>query len=238
MVAIRKFSFDQVFDSVERPARREPETEAPPPEPVFSRADLAAARDRGFSEGREAGAADALASVEHAAATTLAQINEALAALAPALGDAVQRCRQDAVGIAHAVTRKMIEQSDSDSAMTAVEAVISKVLPRIIDEPRVVIRVSDALLDPLQQRLSAVSESCGFPGSLILLAERDLQRPDCRIEWSDGGAEYDSGALWSEIDDIIERYRAEIAAGDRGAVRPVTDPAPAEQTNSEEHADG
>lgn len=238
MVAIRKFSFDQVFDSVDRPARRAPEKEAPPPEPVFSQADLAAARDRGFSEGREAGAADALASVENAAATALAQIGEALASLAPVVSDAVQRCRRDAVGIARTVTRKMVEQSASDSAMTAVEAVISKVLPRIIDEPRVVVRVSDDLLDPLQQRLSAVSKTCGFPGSLILLAERDLRRPDCRIEWSDGGAEYDSGKLWSEIDDIIERYRAEIAAGDHRAGQPVSNPAPAEQTNSEEHADG
>lgn len=237
MVAVTKFSFDQVFDTLVEPASREQDEEAPP-EPVFTEADVAAARDQGFSEGHLAGAAEARNSVETAAATALAQIGEALAALAPVVSETAQRCRQDAIGIAHAIARKMVDQSVHDSATTAIEALIAKVLPRVIDEPRVVIRVSDDLLDPLQQRLSHLCSGSGFPGSLILLAERGLERPDCRIEWSDGGAEYDYGKLWDDIDTTIEHYRAEVSAGDRGPVHPATDAEPATQTDSKEHADG
>ena len=28
---------------------------------------------------------------------------------------------------------------------------------------------------------------------------------DCRIEWADGGAEFDSGRIWQEIDRALER---------------------------------
>ena len=246
MAAVKKFGFDQVFDAPRESAPRKEKKETPPPEPTFSEADLAVAGERGFSEGREAGRAEALASIENAAAAALAQINQALAALGPVVGDTAERCRQDAIGIARAVTRKLIEPSARSSALTTVEGVIAEVLPRIIDEPRVVIRVSDELLDPLQQRLSAITANCGFPGSLILLAEGDLPRPDCRIEWADGGADYDSERLWKEIDGIIERYRAEIGAGGTGAERtPDGDPGqamieadPAEQTDSEEQPNG
>lgn len=235
MVAAKKFWFDRVFDAEVRPARRETQKEAPPPEPTYTRAEIAAAREQGFVEGREAGAAEALASIESSAASALAEIGRALESLAPVIGEGLQRCRQDAIGIARAATSKLVERSAAEGALAAVENVVAEVLPRIIDEPRIVVRINDALLDALQQRLPEVATNAGFPGSLILLGERELKRPDCRIEWADGGAEYDTAGLWREVDEIIERYCAEIGAAGAG---PSATAVCAEQTNSEEHAHG
>ena len=235
MAVVKKFSFDRVFDA-ERAVARRPKKEAPPPEPTFSRAELAAAREQGFAEGREAGAAEALASIEQATAAALAEIGHALATLAPVVAGGVQRCREDAIGIARAAARRMGERAAGDAALTVVESVVAEILPRIVDEPRVVVRVNDTLLDALQQRVPAVAANCGFPGSLILLGERGLGRPDCRIEWADGGAEYDSARLCRDIDEIIDRYRAEIAAG--GAGEATAAAGAAEPTSSEEQPHG
>lgn len=210
MSVATKFSFDTTFDTADPKARRAAEEEAPPPEPTFCAEELAAARAEGFAEGHQAGLAEANSSLEQAAAQALSEIAAQLGALGPSCQAGLDRSRHDAIEIARAVTRRTVEQSARDMALETVEVVLGEMLPRVIEEPRVVIRVHNELLDPLQTRLYSVTEKCGFPGAVILLAEPDLQLPDCRIEWADGGAEYNSDAVLSEIDGMIERYRAGI----------------------------
>ena len=212
MPAATKFSFDTTFDLPDPLTGHAQEQDAPPPEPTFSKAELAAARAEGFKEGQEAGRAESNASVENAAAVALGRIAELLAGLGPVCQAGLDRCRHETVGIARAVARRTVERSAQETALQVIENVLGDVLGRVIDEPRVVIRVHNDLLDPLQQRMSHVTGKCGFPGSVILIAEPDLQRPDCRIEWADGGAEFSNEAILAEIDTLIDRYRAGIGA--------------------------
>jgi flagellar assembly protein FliH len=212
MPAATKFSFDTTFDPPDPVTGHAQEQDAPPPEPTFRKKDLAAARAEGFEDGKQAGLAESNASVENAAAEALSRIAEQLASLGPACQAGLDRCRHETVGIAQAVARRTVERSARETALQVIENVLGDVLGRVIDEPRVVIRVHNDLLDPLQQRMYSVTDKCGFPGSVILLAEPGLQRPDCRIEWADGGAEFSNEAILAEIDALIDRYLAGVGA--------------------------
>jgi len=231
MSTATKFSFDKTFDAIDPVARRKPEKETPPPEPTFSAEQVAAARAKGFDDGHKAGLAESASSLENAATQALQDIAAQLASLGPICQAGLDVCRRDAIAIAQAVARRTVEASAQETALRTIENVLAATLARLIDEPRVVIRVHNDLLDPLQTRMSSVTEKCGFPGSVILLAEPGLQIPDCRIEWADGGAEYSSHAVLSEIDTLIERYRAGIGTATANVAERDDDAVPQRPTD-------
>lgn len=246
MSAVTKFNFDTTFDLADPVAGQVQEQEPPPREPTHTAADLAAARAEGFDEGHQAGIAESSASLEHASAQALNDLAAQLASLAPICQTGLDRCRHDAIAIAQEITRKTVVLSAQDTALQVIENVLAEVLTRVIDEPRVVIRVHNDLLDTLQLRMSLVTEKCGFPGSVILLAEPDLQIPDCRIEWADRGADYSNDAILTEIDALIERYRAGISvdahepapANNNTGPQQPSDNLPTSEIDIEEQANG
>jgi len=213
MPVATKFSFDTTFDLVDPATGHMPEPEAPPPEPTYSAEELAAARAEGFDDGHQAALAESNASLDRSAAQALSDIATQLASLGPVCRSGLDQCRHEAIGIAHAIGRKMVETSARDSALQAIEEILGAMLSRVLDEPRVVIRVHNDILDTLQDRMSSVTDGCGFPGSVILLSEPDMEIADCRIEWADGGADCSIGPVLAEIDTMIERYRAGIGTG-------------------------
>ena len=210
MPAATKFSFDTTFDVVDPVAGDMQEQKSAPPEPTYSAGELAAARAEGFNDGHQAGLAESRSSLESATTQALIDLATQLASLGANCQTSLDRCRHDAIGIARAVTRRTVELSAQETALQVIENVLGDMLARVIDEPRVVIRVHNDLLDTLQLHMSSVTEKCGFPGAVILLAEPNLQYPECRIEWADGGAEYSNEAVLTEIDALIEQYRAGI----------------------------
>ncbi len=212
MTATTKFNFDTIFDLAEPVDGQTQEQEPAPPPPAYSAAELAAARAEGYAEGHQAGLSDGNTALENAAIQALNDLAAQLSSLGPICQTGLDRCHREAIGIANAVTRRTVEVFAQESALQVIENVLRDTLSRVIDEPRVVIRVHNDLLDTLQSRMSSVTEQCGFPGSVILLSEPDIQIPDCRIEWADGGAEFDNDAILTEIDELIERYRAGIGA--------------------------
>ena len=89
--------------------------------------------------------------------------------------------------------------------MAEIEAVIRDCLARLRDEVRIVIRVADAVLDAVNERVTALAATAGFEGKIVLIAQEDLQVGDVHVEWADGGAERDSESLWREIDAVVAR---------------------------------
>lgn len=239
MAAITKFSFDTTFDTAEEFVVPEAE-ETLPPEPTYDEADLTAARDQGYAAGFQAASEEARASIETATAGALEEITRQLTAMETVLTSGLHQAERSAIGLAGAIARKMVDKTIQDNAQASIEAIISDVLGQVLDEPRVVIRVSDQILDPLKQRLSSVTQKSGFPGSVILLAEPGIENPDCKIEWADGGADYVYEKLWTEIDEIVERHTLAIGAEDGGPEQdtPAGDAPEPEHVISEEQSNG
>ncbi len=89
-----------------------------------------------------------------------------------------------------------------------IEALLAGCLAEALDEPRIVLRVSDALFEAVQARIAAVVQAGGYSGKVVLLADAALAGGDGRVEWADGGAERDTSRIAQEIDAVLARALA------------------------------
>ena len=227
MARIEKFLFDTAFDAeLQNVARATHDTRTPP---SFSADDLAEAKNEGFAAGRSAGLEEAASAAEHAASQALVAIAERLETMAAQLVQSGEDRERQAVETAVLLLGKMFPELSQRNALDEVVALITRCLAQLNDEPRVVIRIADALLDPLRERLDEVAAKTAFDGKVVLLADEALAPGDVRVEWADGGAERDTGRLWAEIDQVLERNLGDSrlgapAPGDTAAETPVSDP--------------
>jgi flagellar assembly protein FliH len=203
MNAPQKFLFERSFEAAGAPgAPRKPVKE---PVKVFTEAELSQAREDGYTAGKLAAEHAAAQADERQIAQALATLTQKFAELGKVQAEAVERHGREAVHAALAVIRKLFPKLTQDHGIAEIEAVVAECLGQLREEPRVVIRVADPLLDAIQERVTAMAAQVGFEGKIVLLAQSDLQAGDVRVEWADGGAERDIGLLWREIDAIVER---------------------------------
>ncbi|MFN4281206.1 MAG: hypothetical protein ACK4NA_01060 [Alphaproteobacteria bacterium] len=193
-----KFLFGNSFD----PAKAGPEV---PPPPTFSEAELAAAREEGFRAGHAAGHAEMAQSVEQAAAAALAEIGARLADMNGRFDDIRQAAIASGVEVVSAAVRKLVPALAKRNGLAEIENLVRDTLHTLYDEPRVVIRAHDSVIDALQERVDGMAAASGFMGKVVLFGDDQFSETDCRIEWADGGAERNLGKLWRRIDAAIER---------------------------------
>jgi len=194
-----KFQFDTSFDTGESERNERPK-------PAFSEAELAAARDQGFAAGHAAGIAEAATKAEAIVAGAAADIARQLADIGQTQAAALDQAARNAVSLATRVASKLAPAALKRFAAAEVEALLEQCLADLHDEPRIVLRASEQIVDALRARISEIAARSGFPGLVVLLPDDRLSGPDCRIEWADGGLERDSAALMGKIDFAIGRF--------------------------------
>lgn len=241
--AARRSEEERLRAEAEAVARAAAEAEAEPPPPMFTEEELSIARTQAYAEGETAGRAEGQRIVE-------AQISQALEQALPQIGKLIDRqhksdaeLRAASVDIALAAVRKLLPEAARRRGLSEIEAVIRDCLLDMVDEPRIVIRVADEMLDMLSARVEPITERLGFAGSVVLLAEPGMGPADCRIEWADGGAERLSSRVWQDIEAAVARlvghdaHRA--AASDTATDPPDTDTGddepPAQPPETAEH---
>ncbi len=212
MATAQKYLFDVSFDAPTRPvvAAAPP----PPPEPTFSREELAAAEAKGREEGHAAGLAEAVSAHDEQVAKTLAAISETLAALLAAKDAMMREGERETVELTRSIIGKLFPTLQKCDGLAEVVTLVGACLRESVSEPRLVVRVPDALFEKAQQRLTPMTAATGFPGKLIILADEALAGSDCRVEWADGGAERDLTRTWRDIE------AAMLRAVDRPAEKP------------------
>jgi len=208
-----KFEFETSFEQDQNESPKEAVEVVP--EPTYFDQDLEQARADGMAAGKEAGSQEALESVEHAAAEALAEIGRHLPALEESLGVMKERQLRAAVEISAAMVRKFLPKMTQDRGLQEIEEVVRDAMARLHDEPRIVIRVSDALLDTIKKRVGTLTSNTGFEGKIVLLAEESMGASDVRVEWADGGAERDAARIWQDIDKAIRHLTSTpLGSGD------------------------
>lgn len=209
------------------------EVAPPPPEPKHTDEDLERVRQQAYAEGEKAGRQAGLVEGEtagRAAGVTegrQAAIAEARAeaqataesALAQALTKAQQQIErliagqqradaafaEQAVGVARAIAGRLFPDLARRHGLGEVEAVVRACLDDLRGEPRVTIRVAEALAEPLRDRLGALARDSGYDGSLNLVGDAEMTVGDCKVEWADGVGARLSGEIWHAADAAIER---------------------------------
>lgn len=218
----RKFLFDNCFDEPSRYEIEEEEEYVEPPPPTFSEEELAAARAEAFVEGRTEG----IAEMQNALDRKIGELMDGMVGQLQQLGDAHQartaETEQRMLALAGAIARKVVPEIARDHAGHSVEAVLRDCLPKLMDEPRIVVRVHAALIEQLREKIDTLAARSGYPGHIILLADDALAEADCRVEWADGGAEKSDGQIWAAIDAALNTHLAARPAAAAATVQPHT----------------
>lgn len=214
----RPFTFDLSFDPEDAPRRqRKAATEpAPPPEPEptaaaapaapsFSEEELEAAKAAAFADGQAQAQAAALTSTEARLTDAVNGLLRQCDGLATRQRDIDRELGEQAIQIALAVARKLLPEMTRRSGLAEIEAIVRECLVDMIDEPRLVVRVADSQLDPLNDRIDRLKQQAAYTGDIVLMADPNLDPSDARIDWADGGAERISAQLWQRIEDTIGR---------------------------------
>lgn len=220
MSEVRKFLFDRSFDAEPKqidvapeeasalPPPVEEDVEEVEPAPSFSEEELQQACSEAFAAGKEEGLRDAMGQAERRIADALDMVGIRMTHLLEGLAEANQAAAASAVAVAAGITRKLLPEMARRGAVQEVSAVVGEAMERVIEEPRIVVRVDSQNHPVLDERLTALARAKGYEGRLVVVADAGLPAGDCRIEWGNGGAERDIAALWSEIDAVIERNLA------------------------------
>jgi flagellar assembly protein FliH len=202
MVAISKFLFDTDFAAGDEASRLAPR----PDTRRFSAIELEAAKAASHAEGVAAGRAAAEQEIARRVADACAAVGARIGELMKAVAARHEAQTREAVAAAAEIVRRLLPALGKREAISEVEALIRDCLTRLHDEPRLVVRVADELLDPVRQRVDQLSAEAGYTGRVILFADPALKSGDARVEWADGGAERDSTAIWRDIDGAIQRF--------------------------------
>lgn len=232
METSQKFLFEDCFDlATPFEAEVEEEENAEPPPPTFSEEEIALARAQGFAEGRTEGIAEMQASLDNRVADLVDAMVEKLRQLDTAQAEAAQAAEFRLMGLAGAIARRVVPPIVRDTAQASVEEVIRECLPKLMAEPRVVIRIHPTLMDQLRDKIDTLAAKSGFAGDIILLPDDDFAEADCLVEWADGGAEKSTTDLWAGIDTIIDTY-LDTPTPTSGDETPNTQPDPEPQTTA------
>ncbi len=196
----QKFLFNRTFDGAALEGAKAKEAT-----PTFSQAELEVATEAARQQGHAEGMA---AATQSQAAQALAMATRIEQRIEQAFAQAAVAQRQDQTDLTEivlAIARKLLPPFAAETALTTIQAMLTAACRDLGREPRLVVRVHDSMLDGLKKMLDGITQQQAYAGKIVLLADEALQPADCRIEWSDGGLEHDSAALWQQIDAAVQR---------------------------------
>ncbi len=195
--ATRKFTFGTSFD-------------APPvvkkPQPTFTNDDIEAARQAAYLEGESAGRQAAFSSIEQSMDYTLQALSARLVELFQHETARIEVMKAEAANIGHAIAYKLAPRLLENIPLEDISAMVSECVANNYNEPRIVVRVTDGLIDPMKQIAGQIAADHAFPGKIVIIGDDRLHGSDCLVEWADGGAERNEEKLLQNVDKIISNY--------------------------------
>jgi flagellar assembly protein FliH len=221
MALAEKFLFDFSFDAPGGGDARQ-RGAVTPAEPVFTRVELDAATAQARDEGHAAGMAEALSQREQQVGDALSAIAERLGVLLADKASADRESERNTIELTRAIASKLFPALLRKGALAELEAVVVQCMHDTIGEPRLVLRVPDAIFEAAQQRIAPLAASNGYPGKVIILVDEALGESDCRVEWADGGAERDTARSWRDIDTAITRALSALNDGNESSPQTST----------------
>jgi flagellar assembly protein FliH len=208
-----KFTFSNVFDIRDSVGKRGIAAAKARPRNYDEDA-LAAA----LAQGRAEGAQEAYAEIEARIATAFESVAGQASMLLERQAQMTDRMKHEAAILGHAIAKHLAPALIGATPLAEFEALVEQCFAEMHDEPRVVVKVSPALVEPMKDKVAELAERLNPAGEVVVAGDPSLTDLDCRVEWSDGGIERDYARLESLISEAVQRYVSQ-PAGD--ALAPV-----------------
>ncbi|MBL4790050.1 MAG: hypothetical protein JKY60_13760 [Kordiimonadaceae bacterium] len=193
-----KFTFDQAFDGGAKNRFDE----------AIQRAELdgqekaSVAHNSGLAQGRE----QVLHEIEAETKAALNQIAESAHALFSQQQQLKTELKQEMVQLAYSIAAKLAPALMRAHPLAEVEALIEDCMATAHKEPRLLVRVPEALTEDISDRIETMKTATSFPGDIVLIGEASFSQNDCRVEWPDGGTERRYTDIQREIEAAVQRF--------------------------------
>lgn len=177
---------------------------APEPEviePLFSAAELTAAREAAWQDGHAAGMQQAAesdaAATRQAVAAIVAQFAEERAAAAERAESSAEIIAQLLLGSFAAIFPALCARCGD----AEVQALVRAVLPSLTQETAITVRVHPRTAPAVAQEIARLDPDLS---AHVQMLDCDAMPPgDVRIAWRNGSAARDAAALWQQVADVL-----------------------------------
>lgn len=213
-----KYTFDQAFDGGAK-TRFDLEIEKLKEEGELKANDA-------YTKGLEDGRAQALTEIEAQTQEVLAQLTASSKELLEQRNALESSLKQEMVHLAYGIASKLSAALIRTKPTAEVQALIEDCLATASKEPRLVVRVAEAVSDEIAKRLDDMKNATSFAGDIVLIGEPQMNPMDCRIEWPDGGSERNQNDVQHQIEDAVQRFV--ISDSDGEITAKANKPAPIE----------
>jgi flagellar assembly protein FliH len=187
--------FDEDFDLPRRPV--EPEVI----QPLFTAAELIAAREEAAQESRDRTLAEVETSARATAARTLAEIASQITA---ARQEALSIAEQTAEAIARLLLdcfATVLPALSAQHGAGELVAVLHEILPALHREPKITVRINPHLVPAITEELNSLDAD--LAARVRLVPTDAVAQGDARITWEHGAAVRDTASLWKQIESIL-----------------------------------
>ena len=237
MTAETRFLFETTFDdpkafAAEEAKVAEAQTEVEE-DPTFSEEELNATREEARAAGREEGIRESNEATERQIATALTVIGDRLNGIFDSQDKSSAAIAENAANIAITIARKIFPDLNRRYSLGEIGRLVAISLARVMDEPRLTIHVNDTLRNDLTAHVEELRQTKGFEGKIVLLGEPNIPLGDCRMAWSEGGAERNTAAMWQQIDEIVENNIGTLVDAIEGVEKADDTEAPEPEMTSE-----
>jgi flagellar assembly protein FliH len=172
-----------------------------PPAPVFTEAELAAARADAYAEGHRNGLSQAAADRAEVTRQMLVTIADRLAGASAEAARAAEDSADAVARLLLGTLAVMLPALCARHGAAEVAALTRAVLPALAREPRVTIRLSPHVVRVVEQELDRLDPELR---ARVSLSPTDAVAPgDVRIGWQDGAAIRDAAALWRKVTEAL-----------------------------------
>jgi flagellar assembly protein FliH len=201
MAAPAKFLFDTDFAAPDK-AREKPAT------PAEIAHKVAEAEARAYRDGYDAAQREAKAESDRRAALALEEIGVAIKGIASRFAGIEVRMETEAVDVAVAVARKLCNDLIAAEPLGEITGLVRDCFSHLVSTPHLVVRIHESLYEGARERIEQLAKRSGFEGRLVILAEPEIAKGDCRIEWADGGVVLERATIEAKVNELVGRYMA------------------------------
>jgi flagellar assembly protein FliH len=205
MGAPAKFLFDTDFGAPDKSRDR--------PTQVEMAEKIAAAEQRAYRDGFDAGQREAKAESDRRVALALEEIRLGMQGITAGFAGIETRMETEAVDVAVAVARKLCSELIAAEPLGEITGLVKDCFSHLVSTPHLVVRINASLYEVAREGIERMAKQSGFEGRLVILAEPEIAAGDCRIEWADGGVVLDRAAIDAKVDELVGRYIASRNGG-------------------------
>jgi flagellar biosynthesis/type III secretory pathway protein FliH len=155
--------------------------------------------------GRDAATRDLASAMEQRLVNTLEIISSQMETLFATYDADKEQHSRDAVAVATIIVRKLFPALNMETAMAEIEHMIHEAMQRTAGNSTLIVRVPQEMLQEVEDKAKDLVALRGREGVLSVIADKNMTSGDVTVEWEGGGMTRDTGSIWQEIDDIIER---------------------------------